>query len=168
MILICKLKTVNLQNLLFFFFSQKEDDPLNISRRCKIKQAVTFTPWNYMETREKEGTIKPNPKKNVMDLLSTTIGAVMCLATNSNCPQQNLKWAFSYLDLIKDEYGQSPPNVQGILNHIQQVARGIKSYLNKSGEEQANVAIPAEEEPPAETEEVPPTEESPEEEPEPE
>lgn len=38
------------------------------------------------------------------------------------------RWTKSYLELIKDERGSNPPNVTGILNHLNMLYGDIESY----------------------------------------
>lgn len=54
------------------------------------------------------------------DMLAITFSCVMLMASASDeISEEYFIWAENYLSCIKDEGGNYPTNVQGILNHIE-------------------------------------------------
>lgn len=62
-----------------------------------------------------------------LNLLPITISCIMLMASEvPGIPEEYFTWTKMYLSCIKDEFGNHPPNVQGILNHI--------AYLEQEGQ----------------------------------
>lgn len=89
----------------------------------------------------------PNPLNDSVYMLGVTISNLIMMATNkSDIPEDYCDWTVKYLECIRDDFGNHPPNVQGILNHIHY----LQSGGTVSGPSQAP-APPIQEEAPAET-----------------
>ncbi|KAL1497254.1 hypothetical protein ABEB36_008248 [Hypothenemus hampei] len=104
-------------------------------REYKVKQIVAATPWSvefdeYLESSEDSRRI-PDPFQDSVDMLAMSISVIMLLSRGyDKISNTQYKWVISYLGCIRDEFGNIPPNVQGILNHINQLTGGeIKSFL---------------------------------------
>ncbi|KAK5644909.1 hypothetical protein RI129_006209 [Pyrocoelia pectoralis] len=53
------------------------------------------------------------------EMLAITISCVMMMAANAtDIPEEYFIWADNYLSRVKDNLGEYPPNVKGVLNHI--------------------------------------------------
>ncbi|ERL89970.1 hypothetical protein D910_07329 [Dendroctonus ponderosae] len=115
----------------------KDLDIDSCPREFKVKQIIAATPWSvefdeYLEPSEESKRIL-DPFQDSVDMLAMSISVIMLLSKGyAEISNTHFKWVISYLDCIRDEFGQTPPNVQGILNHINQLTGGqIKSYLDE-------------------------------------
>ncbi|KAF7265836.1 uncharacterized protein LOC143193961 [Rhynchophorus ferrugineus] len=104
-------------------------------RQYKISQIIAATPWSvefdeFLEPSEYSARVV-DPFQDSVDMLAMTISIIMLLSKGyDKISESHFKWTLSYLKCIKDEFGQTPPNIQGILNHINQVTGGqITSFL---------------------------------------
>lgn len=72
----------------------------------------------------------PNdPVSNVMMILSITISSIMLMAVDyKDLSKDHLRWTLSYLECVKDEYGNYPPNVRGIMNQIKLIDENLASF----------------------------------------
>ncbi|XP_030754299.1 uncharacterized protein LOC115881077 [Sitophilus oryzae] len=105
-------------------------------RQYKISQTISASPWStefdqYHAPSEYSARMV-DPFQDCVDMLAMTISIIMLLSKNyEKISESHYKWTLSYLKCIKDEFGQVPPNIQGILNHINQVTGGkITSFLD--------------------------------------
>lgn len=118
------------------FQEPKDLDIDSCPREFKVKQIIAATPWSvefddYLEPSEESKRIL-DPFQDSVDMLAMTISVIMLLSRGyGQISKTHFKWVISYLDCIRDEFGQTPPNVQGILNYINQLTGGeIRSYLD--------------------------------------
>lgn len=77
--------------------------------------------WSVTQIEEPDLVLGiSDPVYDTMNLLATTISCVMLLASGvNNMPEDYLIWTEQYLECIKNPDGRHPPNILGILNHIQ-------------------------------------------------
>lgn len=84
-----------------------------------IQQGVTDLDWTTTAIDKEYDTIGLyNPFNDSVSMLSIVISTVLLMATDSKIPCVHVDLTQKYLNCIRDEYGNHPPNVQGILNHI--------------------------------------------------
>ncbi|XP_050311182.1 uncharacterized protein LOC126746831 [Anthonomus grandis grandis] len=125
----------------------KELDIDSCPREFKVKQIIAATPWSvefdeYLEPPEDLKRI-PDPFQDSVDMLAMSISVIMLLARGyQGITETHYKWIWSYLECIKDEFGKTPPNVQGVLNHISEATGGkIVSFLDEDDDD-LNVTSP--------------------------
>lgn len=117
----------------------KYDEPKPLAaddcpREYKVKQIISATPWSVefdeFSERTEENQRIPDPFQDSVDMLAMSISVIMLLSRGyDQISETQFKWVISYLDCIRDEFGQRPPNIQGLLNHINEMTGGkIKSY----------------------------------------
>ncbi|XP_018324838.1 uncharacterized protein LOC108736775 [Agrilus planipennis] len=83
--------------------SRVSEDPCKIPTDCSLD----------------ESSSRPlDPKIQSTKMLAITISCVMLLASQADVSLENLTIAESYLDCMRDENGDYPPNIEGILKKI--------------------------------------------------
>nr|CAI5817681.1 unnamed protein product [Callosobruchus analis] len=92
--------------------------PGYVCRDYRIRNAMQTAPWvlfSDLEASDEEQRAAPDPVQDTVDLLAATLGAVMMMAAGKGgqIPRDHLRWALSFLENIKDEFGNPPPNVMG-------------------------------------------------------
>ncbi|XP_060520615.1 uncharacterized protein LOC132698516 [Cylas formicarius] len=114
--------TVQLQDTL-------RTDKENYARHHKIQQSLASVPWSIelgdlAEDREKTNWLADTFQDSV-DLLSILMSTVMLLSKrHEKIPENFYRWSLAYLKCVKDDFGRAPPNVQGIINHINYITGG--------------------------------------------
>lgn len=69
-----------------------------------------------------------------LNLLPIAISCVMLMAAEvSSISEEYFTWTEKYLSCIKDEFGNHPPNVQGVLNHISYLQENDQRNQGGSG-----------------------------------
>ncbi|CAH1378958.1 unnamed protein product [Tenebrio molitor] len=92
-----------------------------ISKDFRVMTALDET-----ESLNSEDVTMPNPLKDAMYMFGVTVSSLIMMAANHpNIPPEYLDWTENCLSCIRDDFGNHPPNVQGILNHLK--------YLNRQG-----------------------------------
>ncbi|XP_066139862.1 uncharacterized protein [Euwallacea fornicatus] len=119
----------------------KQEEPLGLDedqlpRDYKVKQAIAATPWavEFDEFAEVGEQLNLSDLfQGSVDMLAISISIIMLLSRGYPAiTDTQYKWLISYLNCIRDEFGRVPPNVQGVLNHINEVTGGnIKFFLDK-------------------------------------
>ncbi|KAJ8942759.1 hypothetical protein NQ314_009970 [Rhamnusium bicolor] len=117
--------------------------PGKTSRQYRIKTVVNSAPWVlFDEQEEQDNPLPPDPVHDSLTILAITITTIMLMAAkHSDIPKEHLRWALSYLECVKDEYGNAPPNVRGIMNNIKLLDDSVSTFFDEMGGENA----PAEE-----------------------
>lgn len=99
-----------------------------------IKQGLAEMDWTATATGNDYASIGIyNPVDDSITMLTTVISTILLMATDSKIPCVHLDWTQKYLNCIKDENGNHPPNVQGILNHMRYIL-GEREEKEKSSE----------------------------------
>ncbi|RZC39761.1 hypothetical protein BDFB_007654 [Asbolus verrucosus] len=94
----------------------------NMSREFRVQTALDET-----ESLESQEATLPNPLKDAMYMFSVSISSlIMMAAGHASMTQEYAEWTKKCLECVRDDFGNHPPNVQGILNHI--------NYLQKNGQ----------------------------------
>lgn len=77
-----------------------------------------------------QSIVMPNdPVSNVKMILSIVISTIMLLSVGyKDITKDHLRWTLSYLECVKDELGNYPPNVRGIMNHIKVIDDTLESF----------------------------------------
>lgn len=97
-------------------------NPRTPSREFRISRA--YPEWSDSEM-EAEGM--HDPVADSMSMLATTISCVMLLAAGVHqIPEEYYIWTERYLDCMRDPQMRYPPNILGILNHIEMLRQGKK------------------------------------------
>lgn len=129
--------TQSRKSLLTIATKYDEPKPLladDCPREYKVKQIISATPWSVefdeFSERTEENQRIPDPFQDSVDMLAMSISVIMLLSRGyDQISETQFKWVISYLDCIRDEFGQRPPNIQGLLNHVNEMTGGkIKSY----------------------------------------
>ncbi|CAH1970234.1 unnamed protein product [Acanthoscelides obtectus] len=107
--------------------------PGYVSRDYRIRNAMQTAPWvlfSDMDTGDDDQRAAPDPSQDIVDLLAATFSVVMVMANGKggDIPRNHLRWALSFLENVKDEFGNAPPNVQGIINNIKLIDDKLVSY----------------------------------------
>lgn len=63
----------------------------------------------------------PNEIKDAMYMLGVTISSIILMAANHSLSKEHIEWTKHCLESIRDDFGNHPPNVQGILNHMKTI-----------------------------------------------
>ncbi|XP_066252318.1 uncharacterized protein [Euwallacea similis] len=107
-----------------------------LPRDYKVKQAIAATPWSVEFNEFSEDKKQLNLSdlfQDSVEMLAMAISIIMLLSRGyDGITDTQYKWLISYLKCIRDEFGRTPPNVQGVLNHIKEVTGGnIKSFWDE-------------------------------------
>ncbi|KAJ3642335.1 hypothetical protein Zmor_025131 [Zophobas morio] len=101
-------------------FESKLDE--KISKEFRVQTALDEDDVSI----DSEDATLPNPLKDAMYMFGVTISTLMMMASKQpDIPKNYMVWTKQCLECIRDDFGNHPPNVQGILNHIR--------FLDKSG-----------------------------------
>ncbi|XP_044754171.1 uncharacterized protein LOC123313375 [Coccinella septempunctata] len=91
------------------------------SREYRLTAALEESNWSMEDSEgQEESVAAPDPLSDCLDMLAVTISTIMFLAADasSELTKEQLNWTIQYLKCIQDEFGNVPPNVRGILNHL--------------------------------------------------
>ncbi|XP_057663910.1 uncharacterized protein LOC130898545 [Diorhabda carinulata] len=102
------------------------------TREFRVTTAMISSPWALFDDTFEEFPKPPNPAQDVIDLLAITISTIMLLAAgHDSIPIEHQRWTLSYLENIRDEFGNNPPNVTGIINHLKMTNSELESFNDK-------------------------------------
>lgn len=92
------------------------------TKELMVRSATTNMDWTTTGTEKEFQQIGiANLSEDNIQMLQIVISTTLLLASDLKVPCVHLEWTRYYLECIKDEYGNRPPNIQGILNHIRYV-----------------------------------------------
>uniref|UniRef100_A0A6P7F5D7 Uncharacterized protein LOC114326486 n=1 Tax=Diabrotica virgifera virgifera TaxID=50390 RepID=A0A6P7F5D7_DIAVI len=98
------------------------------TRDYRVTTAMVSSPWVLFDNSF-EFPRPPNPAQDAMDLLAITLSTVMLLAAgHAEIPKEHQRWTLSYLENVRDQFGNNPPNVRGIINHMNMLDPELKSF----------------------------------------
>lgn len=113
------------------------------TKEILVQQGLNEIDWTTTATEPQHSVIGIyNPLNDSITMLSIVISTVLLMATDSKIPCIHLDWTKKYLNCIKDEYGNHPPNVQGILNHIRLLS-GEREEKRSCDQTSDNKSVPS-------------------------
>ncbi|XP_072377433.1 uncharacterized protein [Diabrotica undecimpunctata] len=114
------------------------------TRDYRVTTAMVSSPWVLFDNSF-EFPKPPNPAQDAMDLLAITLSTVMLLAAgHAEIPKEHQRWTLSYLENVRDQFGNNPPNVRGIINHMKMLDPELKSFNDNDKVNNATEEVEAE------------------------
>lgn len=110
---------------------QQTEDKSKMSkttRDYRILTALEGSNWSLRGDMSADTVQAPDPLKDTKEMLTVALSTVMVLATEGQPTNTMLKWTIKYLNCIKDEFGVTPPNIRGILNHIKHLYGDLNQF----------------------------------------